>query len=89
MITLDQVRAKSAAIAHASNYNYSEADITRKVQEELTQKARGGSAALTTRQKLLAQHGGSAAGGAAPTDLVAKPMKFQRNVFGQAIIEQG
>lgn len=91
MITMAQVKAKSEALQQAENYHYSEADITKKVQAELSQKAalRGGSAMLTTRQKLLAQHGGSAAGGAAPSDLVAKPLKFQRNVFGQAIIEQG
>lgn len=91
MVTAAQVRDKSEALTQASNYHYSEADITRKVQEELSHKAAGGSATLTTRQKLLAQHGGlgAGAGGAAPSDLVAKPMKFQRNVFGQAIIEQG
>jgi len=90
MVTAEQVRTKSEALQHAHNYQYSEAEITRKVQQTLSQKAaqKGGSATLTTRQKLLAQHGGAAVGGAAPSDLVAKPMKFQRNVFGQAIIEQ-
>ena len=89
MITAQQVHAKASDIERASNYAYSEADITRKVQEEQRQAAQTGAAVLTTRQKLLAQHGGgSTGGGAAPSDLAAKPMRFERNAFGQAIVHQ-
>ena len=46
---------------------------------------------LTTRQKLAAAHVAgrrdASAGGAHPADLAAKPLRFQRNVFGQAIVQ--
>ena len=84
MVTVVQILDRRAAITSAENYHYSEAEITRKVQQELSQKAQP---MLTTRQKLLAQHGGGSSGGAAPSDLVAKPHKLRHNVFGQAIIE--
>ena len=84
MVTVVQILDRRAAITSAENYHYSEAEITRKVQQELSQNAQP---MLTTRQKLLAQHGGGSSGGAAPSDLVAKPHKLRHNVFGQAIIE--
>lgn len=61
--------------------------MTKKIQEERKQaQQQGKPKTLTTRQKLLAQHSSSMGG--APSDLVAKPMKFQRNVLGQAIVAE-
>ena len=81
------MRAKSQALHQAANYVYSDADVTKRVQAAQEERKQSG-AALTTRQKLLAQHGGGGAGGAggSAADLVAKPMKFQRDVLGNACV---
>jgi len=73
-----QLARKCRAIEQANNYSYSEEEVGRMVQAELQQKA-----VLTTRQKLAAQHRAESAG---QSDMVARPMKFQRNVLGQAIV---
>ena len=76
LISYSQVEAKKAELAQASNYTYSDADVTRRVQEERKYAAQAGKpAVLTTRQKLLAQHGGE-----------ARPKKFQRDVLGRALV---
>ena len=85
-ISQRQIDAKVAAIERASNYQYSEEDVRRKVQQELQHKAQRGE--LTTRQKMMAQHGGGALGGAqsgARASELAAPRKFQRDVFGRSV----
>jgi hypothetical protein len=61
------------------------AQVTRRIEEERKAAAQAGKpAALTTRQKLMQQHQGDA--GAGGLGGVARPMKFQRNVLGQAVV---
>ena len=85
-ITQMQTEAKRQALHQAANYQYSEEDVRRKVQQELQQKE---PAKLTTRQKLLAQHGGGLGGRqpGARADLAA-PRKLQRNAWGQAVASE-
>ena len=78
-ITQMQTEAKRQALHQAANYQYSEEDVRRKVQQELQQKP---VQELTTRQKLLAKHSG---GGGQQTQ---GPRKFQRNVLGQAVYSE-
>ena len=78
-ITQMQAEAKRQALHQAANYQYSEEDVRRKVQQELQQKP---VQELTTRQKLLAKHSG---GGGQQTQ---GPRKFQRNVLGQAVYSE-
>ena len=79
-ITQMQAEAKRQALHQAANYQYSEEDVRRKVQQELQQKP---VQELTTRQKLLAKH--SSGGGGQQTQ---GPRKFQRNVLGQAVYSE-
>ena len=79
-ITQMQTEAKRQALHQAANYQYSEEDVRRKVQQELQQKP---VQELTTRQKLLARHSGG--GGGQQTQ---GPRKFQRNVLGQAVYSE-
>jgi len=94
LLTEGQLQAKRKALERASNYSYTEEDVRRKVQEERKQAAHAGRPQqLTTRQKLLAQNGFDATNASAsvevrPSDLVARPMKFQRNVLGQVMITE-
>jgi RNA polymerase-associated protein RTF1 len=81
-ISLHQVRAKAKELQEASSHVYSEADVSKRIEEERKQAAQQGKpAVLTTRQK-LAMAGGSGDGG--PN--VSKPKKFERNVLGQAVV---
>ena len=82
-----QLSAKQRALQRASNFQYTEADVARRVQEEQKHASVSGKApVLTTRQKLLAQQGFGAS--TAPADLIARPMKMERNVLGQVIRSQ-
>jgi RNA polymerase-associated protein RTF1 len=75
LLSDNQLRAKTTQLAEASRYEYSEADVCKRIEEERKQAAQGGKPpALTTRQKLQSSNS------------VARPMKFQRNAFGQAIV---
>ena len=78
--------AKSAEITQITTegYKYSEAEINKNVKANLKEQA-----VLTTRQRmLLKQHEREEARGAVgASDLAARPMKFQRNVLGQAIVQ--
>ena len=91
-ISQRQIDAKVAHLERASNYQYSEEDVRRKVQQELQHKAQRGE--LTTRQKMMAQHGGGGVlgpvGGMQPgarkaVAELAAPRKFQKDVFGRAV----
>ena len=86
-LSTTQLHAKQRAIQGASSYQYTEAEVARKIEEEQKQASAAGKApVLTTRQKLMAQQGfGSKA---APADLVARPLKMERNVLGQVIRSQ-
>ena len=87
LITIAQVQAKSQALQEATNYSYSEADVSKRIEEEKKQAAQQGKpTALTTRQKLAAAHGSS--GGAEGGPSVSRPKKFERNVLGQAIVAE-
>jgi len=56
------------------------------VESLLTSTCAGLSKVLTTRQKLMAKEGfGSST---APADLVARPLKMERNVLGQVFRSQ-
>eukprot|EP00308_Calcidiscus_leptoporus_P021795 CAMPEP_0119378664 /NCGR_PEP_ID=MMETSP1334-20130426/49293_1 /TAXON_ID=127549 /ORGANISM="Calcidiscus leptoporus, Strain RCC1130" /LENGTH=359 /DNA_ID=CAMNT_0007397947 /DNA_START=6 /DNA_END=1085 /DNA_ORIENTATION=- len=81
-----QVAAKCHALEEAANYQYSEADVARMVQERRSAQA---APTMTTRMKMMQNQGAStrhdSTGGAA--DLAARPLKFQRNVLGQAIVQ--
>ena len=81
-VTAAQVQAKRADLSKAQNYAYSEADVTKRVEEERKQAAQQGKpAVLTTRQKMLQKTGGG-------RDDSAKPMKFQRDVLGRAVVAE-
>ena len=71
------------ALQQAANYQYSEQEVSRKVQQE---RASAVAPVLTTRQKLAMQHSAQVD---ARTDAnqVSRPVKFQRNVLGQAVFE--
>ena len=80
MISANQLKAKYAELKQASHYEYSEADVTRRIEEERKAAAHAGKpSTLTTRQKLLQQHAGGQQ---------ARPKKFQRNVLGQAFVTE-
>mmetsp|Transcript_32585 Transcript_32585/g.85177 ORF Transcript_32585/g.85177 Transcript_32585/m.85177 type:complete len:161 (-) Transcript_32585:556-1038(-) len=85
-LSVQQLQSKQRAIQRASNFEYTEADVARKIKEEQKQASATGKAPLTTRQKLLAQQGFGS--GTAPADLVARPLKMERNVLGQTILSE-
>lgn len=84
MISANQLRGKTEELYQASHHQYSEADVTRRIEEERKAAAQAGKpTALTTRQKMAQQHSAAQAGGDGG---VAAVKKFQRNVLGQAIV---
>jgi len=86
-LSVHHLRSKQRALERASNFEYTEADVAHKLREEQKQASAAGKApVLTTRQKLMAKEGfGSST---APADLVARPLKMERNVLGQVFRSQ-
>lgn len=84
LLTNNQIDAKCEEINAANNHQYSEAEVSKRIEEERKAAASMGKpTALTTRQKMQQQHEQKQDSGNA----AARPMKFQRNVLGQAIVE--
>ena len=87
-LSTTQLHAKQIALQNANSYQYSEADVARKIQEEQKQASAAGKApVLTTRQKLMAQQGFTGET-KQPNTLAARPLKMERNVLGQVIRSQ-
>jgi hypothetical protein len=81
-------RDRVVVALHNRVYVYNFADLTLVFADEGPGlRARTLSARAACVSSVGGDAGGGSSGGAAPSDLVAKPHKFQRNVFGQAIIE--
>ena len=86
LLTNNQLAAKLKEIEDASHHVYSEAEVIKRIEEERKAAASMGKpSALTTRQKLMQQHTARASGEGGGA---ARPMKFQRNVLGQAIVAE-
>lgn len=75
LISSSQLAAKKGHIAQASNYAYTEADLTKKIEENRRNAAQSGK--QTTRQKMMAQQKDAHAN-------LGGLKKFSRDKFGRA-----
>ena len=85
--TSNQLKAKHEQLKKAQNYQYSEAEVTKGIEEKRKASAAEGRVpAQTTRQKMMEKHAG--AGGAGGMGGIARPKKFERDVLGRAFVAE-